>query len=82
MIMDVKPTEDMFYGFGHAMYMDGNCITNGNSETWPLEWSVRPSWSLFQIQSGLHKGDLCSWMLGITKKDVIKNTTLLEGGTY
>jgi hypothetical protein len=80
--MNVNPMETMFYGFGHAMGMDGNCVTNGHGETWPLEWSVRSSWSLFQIQSSLHKGDLCSWMLGIIKKDVIKNTTLLEGGTY
>jgi len=82
MIMDVKLMENIFHGFGHAMYVGGNCSINGNSETWPLEWSVRSSWSLFKIQLGLHKGDLCSWMLGITKKDVIKNTTLLEEGKY
>ena len=39
----------------------------------PLEWTTRPGWPLFNIQTALHKGDPVQWMLDLVNgKDSLK----------
>jgi phosphoribosylamine--glycine ligase len=69
----LKPAEDMLHGIGYTVYVDVNCIIDGSGKAWPLEWTMRPGWPLFQIQQSLHKGDPCAWMLDlIDGKDTLK----------
>ena len=67
------PVEDMLHGLGYTGYVDVNCIIDKHGDAWPLEFTMRPGWPLFQIQQALHKGDPIEWMLDlIDGKDTLK----------
>jgi phosphoribosylamine--glycine ligase len=69
----LRPVEDMLHGLGYNGYIDVNCIIDEYGTPWPLEWTMRPGWPLFQIQQALHKGDPIGWMLDlINGKDTLK----------
>ena len=69
----LKPVEDMLHGLGYSGYIDVNCIIDKHGDAWPLEFTMRPGWPLFQIQQALHKGDPIEWMLDlIDGKDTLK----------
>jgi len=54
-------------------YVDLAFIIDDTGSPRPLEWTVRPGWPLFNIQSALHKGDPVEWMLDlINGKDTLK----------
>lgn len=59
------PLSDMLHAVGHTGYVDVNCIITEDGTPWPLEFTMRPGWPLFQIQQALHKGDPCEWMLDL-----------------
>jgi len=61
----LKPLEDMLHGLGFTGYIDVNCIVDTTGQAWPLEFTVRPGWPLFNIQLSLHKGDPAQWMLDL-----------------
>ena len=61
----LKPCEDMLHGLRYTGYVDVNCIIDRYGRAWPLEWTMRPGWPLFQIQQSLHKGDPINWMLDL-----------------
>ena len=72
----LKPVEDMLHGLGYTGYVDVNCIIDKHGDAWPLEFTMRPGWPLFQIQQALHKGDPIEWMLDlIDGKDTLKVST-------
>lgn len=67
------PLEGYLKGLGYTGYIDVNCIIDDKGTPWPLEFTMRPGWPLFQIQQRLHKGDPAQWMLDlIDGKDTFK----------
>lgn len=77
----LKPAEDMLIGLGYTGYVDVNCMIDGSGKAWPLEWTMRPGWPLFNIQQSLHKGDPVEWMLDlIGGKDTLKVSTDISCG--
>jgi phosphoribosylamine-glycine ligase len=43
--------------------IDVNCIVDEKDGTpWPMEWTARPGYPMWQIQNSLHKGDPAQWM--------------------
>ena len=69
----LRPVEGMLLGLGYTGYIDVNCIITPDGTPWPLEFTMRPGWPLFQIQQALHKGDPVEWMLdAINGKDTLK----------
>jgi phosphoribosylamine--glycine ligase len=69
----LKPLEDYLHGLNYTGYIDVNCIITDDSTPWPLEFTMRPGWPLFQIQQAVHKGDPAQWMLDLVNgKDTLK----------
>jgi len=69
----LKPLEDMLHGLGYTGYIDVNCIIDKDGKAWPLEFTMRPGWPLFNIQLSLHRGDPAQWMLDlINGKDSLR----------
>lgn len=69
----LKPLEGFLHGIGYTGYIDVNCIIDNKGTAWPLEFTTRPGWPLFQIQMSLHKGDPIQWMLDLLDgKDTLK----------
>ena len=69
----LKPLEDFLHGIGYTGYIDVNCIIDDKGIPWPLEFTTRPGWPLFQIQQALHIGDPVQWMLDMLDgKDTLK----------
>lgn len=77
----LKPLEDYLHGLGYSGYIDVNCIIDKNGVAWPLEFTMRPGWPLFQIQQALHKGDPAEWMLNLLDgKDTLKVSSNIATG--
>ena len=69
----LKPLEGFLHGIGYSGYIDVNCIIDDKGNPWPLEFTTRPGWPLFQIQQALHLGDPIQWMLdSLNGKDTLK----------
>lgn len=70
----LAPLEGFLHGLGYTGYIDVNCIIDEKDGTpWPLEFTMRPGWPLFQIQQRLHKGDPIQWMADLLEgKDTLK----------
>ena len=67
------PLEGFLHGIGYSGYIDVNCIIDDKGNPWPLEFTTRPGWPLFQIQQALHLGDPVEWMLdSLNGKDTLK----------
>jgi phosphoribosylamine--glycine ligase len=60
-VMD--PLEQALLKMGHLGAIDVNCIVDGDGKAWPLEFTSRPGWPIFNIMLALHKGDPAQWML-------------------
>lgn len=58
----LAPLEGMLHGISYSGYIDVNCIIDKRGTPWPLEFTMRPGWPLFQIQQALHQGDPINWM--------------------
>jgi phosphoribosylamine---glycine ligase len=77
----LKPLTDMLHGLGYTGYIDVNCIIDKQGQAWPLEFTMRPGWPLFNIQLSLHKGDPAQWMLDlIDGKDTLKVSDKIAAG--
>jgi phosphoribosylamine--glycine ligase len=71
--MVLKPLEDFLHGIAYTGYIDVNCIVDDKGHPWPLEFTTRPGWPLFQIQQALHKGDPVEWMVDLVAgRDTLK----------
>jgi phosphoribosylamine-glycine ligase len=56
------PLEAALIRSGYTGYIDVAVIIDKAGKPWPLEFTTRPGWPLFQIQQVLH-GDVAGWML-------------------
>lgn len=61
----LKPLEPELIRQGYTGYIDVAVIIDDKGNIWPLEFTTRPGWPLFQIQQALHKGDPAEWMLDL-----------------
>ena len=59
----LHPVADALHKLNYVGYVDVNCIIDKQGNPWPLEFTMRPGWPLFQIQQALHKGDPAEWMV-------------------
>jgi phosphoribosylamine--glycine ligase len=67
--------EDFLVYHNYTGYVDLAFIIDSKGSPRPLEWTTRPGWPLFNIQSALHKGDPVEWMLDlINGKDTLKTS--------
>ena len=60
------PLEGELYRQGYTGYIDVAVIIDGKGKVWPLEFTTRPGWPLFQIQQQLHP-NTCEWMLDMVR---------------
>jgi phosphoribosylamine--glycine ligase len=58
----LKPVEDQLSAAGYVGYVDVNCIIGDDGTPWPLEFTMRPGWPLYNIQQPVHKGDHAEWL--------------------
>lgn len=66
------PLEAELIRNGYTGYIDVAVIIDKKGNPWPLEFTTRPGWPLFQIQQALHP-DPCEWMLDcLNGKDTFK----------
>jgi phosphoribosylamine--glycine ligase len=56
------PLEAALIRSGYTGYIDVAVIIDKAGKPWPLEFTTRPGWPLFQIQQVLHE-DVAEWML-------------------
>lgn len=59
----LKPIEKDLLKMGHLGDVDLNCIIDKSGKPWPLEFTNRPGWPIFNIMLSEHKGDAAQWML-------------------
>ncbi len=69
----LAPLEEALVNSGHTGYVDVNCIIDAAGNPWPLEFTMRPGWPLFNIQQQLH-ARTAEWMAeslrgGVTRKN-------------
>jgi phosphoribosylamine--glycine ligase len=57
------PLEAELIRCGYTGFIDVSVIIDKKGQPWPLEFTTRPGWPLFQIQQALHP-EPCEWMLG------------------
>lgn len=74
--MVLKPIEKALQKTGHTGYVDVNCIIDEDGKPWPLEFTMRPGWPLFQIQQELHEGDHAQWLLDLLEGRDAENVIL------
>lgn len=43
-------------------YVDVNCIIDDDGQVWPLEFTMRPGWPTFNLQTAVHQGDPVEWL--------------------
>ena len=55
------PLEAALIRIGYTGYIDVAVIIDKKGQPWPLEFTTRPGWPLFQIQQVLHP-DVAGWM--------------------
>ena len=58
----LKPFEDELHKLDYVGYVDVNCIIDDKGVPWPLEFTMRPGYPIFNIQTGLMKGDVAEWL--------------------
>jgi len=72
--MLLKPMADTLHKIGYVGMLDMNCIIDEKDGTpWPMEWTARPGYPMWNIQQPLHKGDPAEWIL-----DCVKGKNTLE----
>ena len=58
----LKPLEDYLVRSGHIGFVDVAVIIDDKGNPWPLEFTMRPGWPIFNIQQQLHRST-AKWML-------------------
>lgn len=71
------PLTKMLHKMKYVGFIDVSVIIDKEGKPWPLEFTARPGWPCFTIQTALHLGDPAQWMLDlINGKDTLE---VLEG---
>ena len=70
----MKPMEKELHRIGYVGMLDMNCIIDEKDGTpWPMEWTARPGWPMWNIMQPLMENDdPAEWMLDIIKGDSSK----------
>ena len=78
--MLMKPMEKELKKIGYTGMLDMNCIVDEKDGTpWPMEWTARPGWPMWNIMQPLIKNeDPAQWMLDCLNGE---NTLEVEEGT-
>jgi len=77
----LKPLEAELIRQGYTGYIDVSAIIDKNGRIWPLEFTSRPGWPLFQIQQEVHRGDPAEWMLdALNGEDTFNPSTDISVG--
>ena len=65
----MKPMEKVLKKIGYVGMLDMNCIVDEKDGTpWPMEWTARPGWPMWNIMQPLMENDdPAEWMLDILK---------------
>jgi phosphoribosylamine--glycine ligase len=58
----LAPLGEFLHAIDYVGYVDQNCIVDDAGDAWPLEFTCRPGWPLFNIQQAVHRGDPATWM--------------------
>lgn len=61
------PCEEELEKVGYVGHVDVNCIIADDGTPYPLEWTMRPGWPLFNIQQALHVGDHAEWLMDLAE---------------
>jgi phosphoribosylamine--glycine ligase len=61
----LKPITSFLHKIGYVGYLDVAVIIDKNGVPWPLEFTCRPGWPCFVIQTALHTGDPAQWLLDL-----------------
>lgn len=72
----LKPVEDQLAALDYVGYVDVNCIIDDKGNPWPLEFTMRPGWPLFNIEQAVHIGDHAEWLLDLAQGRDAKNWDL------
>jgi phosphoribosylamine--glycine ligase len=63
----LKPFEDELHRIGYVGYIDVNCIIDEKGVPYPLEFTTRPGWPTFNIQTAMLKGDPLEWLIDLAE---------------
>jgi phosphoribosylamine--glycine ligase len=64
----MKPLADELHRIGYVGMLDMNCIIDEKDGTpWPMEWTARPGYPMWNIMQPLMEGDPAEWMLDCVK---------------
>lgn len=74
----LKPVEAQLSAAGYVGYVDVNCIITEDGTPWPLEFTMRPGWPLFNIQQSLHTGDHAEWLYDLAMGKDARNFKINE----
>ena len=74
----LKPVESQLEKLNYIGYIDVNCIIDENGVPWPLEFTMRPGWPLFNIQQAVHEGDHAEWLMQLHEGKDARNFRLDE----
>jgi phosphoribosylamine--glycine ligase len=70
----MKPMSDTLHKLEYVGMLDMNVIIDEKTGVpYPMEWTARPGWPMWNIMQPLHKGDPAEWML-----DCINGKNTLE----
>jgi phosphoribosylamine--glycine ligase len=61
----LTPLTSYLHSINYRGYLDVAVIIDDDGVPWPLEFTTRPGWPCFIIQSALHIGDPAQWMLDL-----------------
>lgn len=61
----LTPLTSYLHSINYRGYLDVAVIIDEDGTPWPLEFTTRPGWPCFIIQSALHIGDPAQWMLDL-----------------
>ena len=59
----LTPLTSYLHSINYRGYLDVAVIIDDDGTPWPLEFTTRPGWPCYIIQSSLHIGDPAQWML-------------------
>ncbi len=74
----LRPVEEALAKENYVGYVDVNCIISEDGTPWPLEFTMRPGWPLFNIQQPLHIGDPAEWLYDLAVGRDAKNFKINE----
>lgn len=72
----LKPVEEQLERMNYVGYIDVNCIIDEDGIPWPLEFTMRFGWPLFNIQQAVHKGDHAEWLMDLYEGKDARNFQL------